>query len=87
VVASASINFTAGEFVTEEIASVILCVTAATTAMRPRSQKNREIYVPHLYSTLPEGGGRPRRNFSKMFNTGKTRVVGLACVEAMRLLH
>ena len=32
--------------------------------------ENREFFLPHLYLA-------PRRNFVKMFNAGKTRMIGL----------
>jgi len=32
--------------------------------------KNREIFIPHLYLA-------PRQNFVKMFDAGKTRMIGL----------
>jgi len=37
--------------------------------------ENREIFIPHLYSATPRGW--PRRNFVKMFDAGKTRMIGL----------
>ena len=38
--------------------------------------ENREIFIPHLYLALLQGGW-PRRNFVKMFDAGKTRMIGL----------
>jgi len=38
--------------------------------------ENFEIFIPHLYLALPKGGGS-RRNFVKMFDAGKTRMIGL----------
>ena len=35
---------------------------------------NREIFIPHLYLA-------PRWNFVKMFDTGKTRIIGLPYAE------
>ena len=37
--------------------------------------ENREIFIPHLYLALPQGW--PRQNFVKMFDAGKTRMIGL----------
>jgi len=37
--------------------------------------ENPKIYVPHLY--LAPRRGWPRRNFVKMFDAGKTRMMGL----------
>jgi len=37
--------------------------------------ENREIYIPHLYSTPPQGW--PRQNFANLFSTGKTRMMGM----------
>ena len=40
--------------------------------------ENREIFIPHLYLASPQGGGAvTRRNFVKMFDAGKTRMIGL----------
>jgi len=37
--------------------------------------ENREIFIPHLYLAPLEGG--PCRNFVKMFDADKTRMIGL----------
>ena len=37
--------------------------------------ENLEIFIPNLY--LAPHSGRPRRNFVKMFDAGKTRIIGL----------
>jgi len=37
--------------------------------------ENREFFLPHLY--LAPCSGSSRRNFVKMFNAGKTRMVEL----------
>jgi len=37
--------------------------------------QNREIFIPHLYLASPQGW--PRRNFVKVFDAGKTRMIGL----------
>jgi len=37
--------------------------------------ENREIFIPHLY--LPSPQGWPRRNFVKMFDADKTRMIRL----------
>jgi len=37
--------------------------------------ENLEIFIPHLYSVPPRGW--PRRNFAKMLDTHKTRMIGL----------
>ena len=37
--------------------------------------ENREIFIPHLYLALPQGW--PRQDFVKMFDAGKTRMIGL----------
>jgi len=37
--------------------------------------ENREIFIPHLYLAPPQGV--TRRNFVKMFDAGKTRMIGL----------
>ena len=37
--------------------------------------EKREIFIPHLYLAPPQGS--PRRNFVKMFDAGKTRIIGL----------
>ena len=50
-------------------------LVAATFITRPRQpRENREIHIPHLYSTPPLLPGKlgPRRNFAKMFSTGKS---------------
>ena len=41
--------------------------------------ENREIFIPHLY--LAPRKGWPHRNFAKMFDTAKTRMIGLPCGE------
>jgi len=41
--------------------------------------ENRKIYIPHLYSTPSQG--EPRRNFVKVFRTGKTIMIGLLYAE------
>jgi len=38
--------------------------------------ENREIFIPHLYLTAPQGGVT-RPNFVKMFDAGKTRIIVL----------
>jgi len=38
--------------------------------------ENREIIIPHLYLV-------PRRNFVKMFDADKTRMIGLPCGEKL----
>ena len=38
---------------------------------------NHEIFIPHLYLAPPQGGGGSRRNFVKMCDAGKTRMIGL----------
>jgi len=40
--------------------------------------ENRDIFIPYLYLAPTEGG---RRNFAKLFDTVKTRMIGLACGE------
>ena len=37
--------------------------------------ENRKIFIPHLYLASPRGW--PHRNFAKMFDTHKTRMIGL----------
>jgi len=37
--------------------------------------ENHKIFIPHLYLAPPQG--RPRRNFVKMFDADKTRMIGL----------
>ena len=37
--------------------------------------ENREIFIPHLYLAAPQGV--TPRNFVKMFDAGKTRMIGL----------
>ena len=37
--------------------------------------ENREIFIPNLYLAPPQGW--PRRNFRKMFDAGKTRMIAL----------
>ena len=39
----------------------------------------REFFIPHLYLVPPLGV--PRLNFAKMFDTHKTRMIGLSCGE------
>ena len=39
--------------------------------------ENREIFIPHLYLAPQVGYKNPRRNFVKMFDAGKTRMIGL----------
>ena len=41
--------------------------------------ENCDIFVPHLYLVPPQVG--PHRNFAKMFDTCKTRMIGLLSVE------
>jgi len=41
--------------------------------------ENREIFIPHLY--LSPRRGWPRRNFVKMFDADKNRMIGLPCGE------
>ena len=38
--------------------------------------ENRDIFIPHLCLAPPQGV-TPRRNFLKMFDAGKTRMIGL----------
>ena len=41
--------------------------------------ENREIFIPHLYLASPQGV--TPRNFVKVFDTCKTRMIGLPCGE------
>jgi len=40
---------------------------------------NREIFIPHLHLEPPQK--TTRRNFAKMFDNHKTRMIGLPCGE------
>jgi len=48
------------------------------------STKNREICIPHLYST--PSYGEPRRSFTRMFSIVKTRIIGLPHAEELMLI-
>ena len=47
---------------------------------RLRDIENREIFIPHVCTCNwrpSRGGGGPRRNFVKMFDADKTRIIWL----------
>jgi len=46
--------------------------------------ENREIFIPYLYFAPPQGV--TRRNFAKVFDADKTRMIGLPCVRWNRFL-
>ena len=43
--------------------------------------ENREIFIPHLYLAHPQGV--TRRNFVKMFDAGKTRMIEKTMVKKL----
>jgi len=47
--------------------------------------KIREIFIPHLYLAPPQGW--PRRNFVKIFDADKTRMIGLRYSEKTMTIY
>jgi len=52
-----------------------VCLLAKLLKNACKLVENREIFIPHLYLAPPQGV--TRRNFVKMFDADKTRMLGL----------
>ena len=55
--------------------SIALCYLVSSARYNNLLVENCKTFIPHLYLQPPRGG--PHRNFVKMFDADKTRMIGL----------